>query len=86
VVKGCFLEKDFNLFNHPTRALFTEVIIILNPIIANEEIHAIIKSRVVGYIEGLVKFETALTAKLYLQIFSVLRHSPNTCKLCNWIY
>jgi len=29
-----------------------------------------IRNRVLGYIEGLLKFETALTAQAYLQIFS----------------
>ena len=84
--KDVVLKTIFGSFNNPNRALFTEIIIIFNPIIANEEIHAIIKSGVLGYIEGLLKFETALTVQCTCKCFSVLRHSPNTCKLCNWIY
>jgi len=80
------LKKIFGSFSNPTGALFTEVITTLNAMIDNEEIRETIKSRVLGYIESLLKFETALTAQLYLQYFPILRHSAITCRLYNWIY
>ena len=58
------LKKIFRSFNNTTGALFTEVITALNAIIDNEEINATVQIRVLGYIEGLLKFETALTAQV----------------------
>jgi len=77
------LEKYFGFIHNPAGALFTEVITTLNAIIDNEEIHAIVKIRVLEYTEGLLKFETAVTAQVYMQLFSC---TMPLCKLCDWIY
>ena len=61
-LKNVSLKNIFGSFNNATGALFTEVVTTLTAIINSEEIHATGKIRVYGYIKGLLKIETALTA------------------------
>lgn len=68
--KDAALKKVFGSFNNPTGALFKEIIITLNAIKNKDEIRATIKAKAHGYIESLLKFETVLTAEVYLRIFS----------------
>jgi hypothetical protein len=65
--------KVFGSFNNPTGALFMEVITTLNAILVADEIQAAVKAKVKGYIDSLLKFETILTAQVYLQVFSRTR-------------
>ena len=61
-LKNVSLKNIFGSFNNATGALFREVVTTLTAIINSEEIHATGKIRVYGYIKGLLKIETALTA------------------------
>ena len=70
MVKWCCLEQNFWFIQQPNWTLFTEVITTFNAIIDNEKIYVNKDSRVLGYIESLLKSETAFTAQAYLQIFS----------------
>ena len=47
-----------------------EVIITLNAILVDDQIQAVVKAKVKGYIDSFLKFETILTAQAYLQVFS----------------
>ena len=60
-------------FNNSTAALFMDVVITLNVILVTDRIHIGVKTKVKGNVESPLKFETMLTAQIYLQVFSGTR-------------
>ena len=67
--KDAALKNVFGSFINPTGALFMDVITTLNAILVADQIQAAVKAKVKGYNDSL-KFETILTAQVYLQVFS----------------
>lgn len=56
-------------FNNPNGCLFIELLTTLNVIEKNSTIKPDAKFKAVGLKEGLCKYETVLTAEIYLRIF-----------------
>ena len=63
------LKNVFGLFNNPTGVLFMEVITTLNAVLVADHMQTPVKAKVKGYIDNLPKFETILTAQVYLKVF-----------------
>lgn len=68
--KDAALRKMFGSFNQPAGALYVDVLTALNAILADSKIQAVVKAKANGYIESLLKFETIVTAQVFLRIFS----------------
>ena len=68
--KDSALRKVFGSYNNPSGALFMDIINSLTAILSSNKIKAVAKAKVKGFIESLLKFETILTAQVYLRIFS----------------
>lgn len=59
------LSKVFGCFRNPQGGLFFEVLMTLDTIVPTVRVKA------KGFIEGLLKYETVLTAQLFLRIFEL---------------
>ena len=64
------MKKVFGSFNNPSEALIVDVIIALNAIQCADHVTPAVKAKANGYLDSLLKFETILTAQVYLQVFS----------------
>ena len=64
--KDSALRKVFGSYNNPSGALFMDTINSLTAILSSDKIKAVAKAKVKGFIENLLKFETILTAQVYL--------------------
>lgn len=67
--KDSALTKVFGYYNNPEPGLFVELLITLIEIKNNCSITADARYKVIGLIEGLCKYETILSAQIYLCIF-----------------
>lgn len=68
--KDSSLTKVFGYFNKPDNCLFVELITSLEEICENKNIKPEARLKASGFIEGLCKYDTVLTAQTYLRIFS----------------
>jgi len=69
--KDASLTKVFDFFNNSINCLFVELITSFEDICNNTNIKAEARIKVNGFIEGLYKYETILTAQTYLKIFMI---------------
>ena len=65
------LTKDFGYFNCFDNSLFIELVFSLEEICENSKIKLEACLKAIGFIEGLCKYETILTAQIYLRIFNI---------------
>lgn len=63
------LSKVFGCFGNPQEALFVEVLMTLHTIVNDRTQQPTVRAKAKGFTEGLLKFETVLTAQLFLRIF-----------------
>ncbi|XP_064077653.1 uncharacterized protein LOC135195320 [Macrobrachium nipponense] len=63
------LKKLFGNFGKPDNARYTDVLLTLATIQEHETMEADVRSKVKAYIESLLKYETILTAQIFLRIF-----------------
>lgn len=63
------LRKVFGSFAKPDRALYTDVVITMERIEKDVTIKPAIRSKAQGYKDALLKYETILTAEVFLRIF-----------------
>ena len=75
----------FGSFNNPTEGLFVEVSTSLHAILVADNIQAAAKAKVKGYVDCLLKFETILTAQVYLRIFSQTTALSKYLQTVQWI-
>ena len=68
--KDSALTKVFGYFNNPDNCLFVELITSLEDICENTSIKPETRLKASGFMEGLCKYETILTAQIYLRIFN----------------
>lgn len=64
------LTKVFGLYSFPKEALFVDIIQTLNDIYLSDKFNQEIRFKAQMYRDSLLKYETVLTANIYLQIFS----------------
>jgi len=69
--KDSALTKVFGYFNCFDDSLFVELVTSLEEICENSKIKPEARLKAIGYIEGLCKYETILTAQIYLRIFNI---------------
>ncbi|KAJ8346852.1 hypothetical protein SKAU_G00282530 [Synaphobranchus kaupii] len=69
--KDSALKKVFGVFGKPDAGLYVDVILTLSAIQDQKNINATARVKAQGYIEGLLKYETILTAQIFLRIFDV---------------
>jgi hypothetical protein len=67
--KAAALSKIFGHFGEPTGCLFVELVETLSEIAKEPSTSPEAKYKALGLVEGLCKFETVLTAQLFLKIF-----------------
>jgi len=63
------LTKVFDHYNNPESSLFVELLTTLTEIKNNSTIKPDARFEAIGFIEGLCKYETILTANIYLLIY-----------------
>ena len=63
------LSKVFGCFGNPQGALFLEVLMTLNTIVDDKTQQPTVRAKAKGFIEGLLRYETVLTAQIFLRIF-----------------
>lgn len=64
------MTKVFGLYSFPKEALFVDIIQTLNDIYLSDKFNQEIRFKAQMYRDSLLKYETVLTANIYLQIFS----------------
>lgn len=64
------LTKVFGLYSFPKEALFVDIIQTLNDIYLSDKFNQEIRFKAQMYRDSLLKYETVLTANIYLSIFS----------------
>ncbi|XP_065683892.1 uncharacterized protein LOC124809517 [Hydra vulgaris] len=69
--KDAILKKIFGNYNNPKDGLFVELILTLNEISLKPNFKAEIRQKAKYFIDSLTKYETILTAKLFLKIFEI---------------
>lgn len=69
--KDLALTKVFGYFNNFDNSLFVELVTSLDEICKNSNIKPEARLKAIGFIEGLSKYETILTAQIYLRIFNI---------------
>ncbi|KAL4143892.1 hypothetical protein QTP88_006146 [Uroleucon formosanum] len=69
--KDSALIKVFGYFNCFDNNLFVELVTSLEEICENSKIKPEARLKAIGFIEGLCKYETILTAQIYLRIFNI---------------
>ncbi|CAL9702757.1 unnamed protein product [Knipowitschia caucasica] len=69
LVKDQALRKVFGTFGKPDDALFTDLVITLSKIEKDETMKSIARVKARGYLEGLLRYETVLTAQVFLRVF-----------------
>lgn len=67
--KDASLKKVFGVFNEPESGVFVDLVLTLNEIETNLSITPEVRFKASGLKEGLCKYETILTAQMYLKIF-----------------
>ncbi|XP_069468511.1 zinc finger MYM-type protein 1-like isoform X2 [Ambystoma mexicanum] len=78
--KDTALRNIFGSFNNPDKAMFIDLIIALNNIGSNtDKFNSNVRYQALHCVEYLCKFQTVLTAQLYLQIFN------STTQLSNYL-
>jgi hypothetical protein len=65
------LTKVFGYFNNFDNSLFVELVTSLEEICKNSNIKPKARLKAIGFIEGLSKYKTILTAQIYLRIFNI---------------
>jgi len=68
--KDTALTKGFGYFNNPDNCLFFELITSLKEICENTNIKPEARLKASGFMKGLCKYDTILTAQIYLRIFN----------------
>ncbi len=63
------LSKVFGCFGNPQGALFLEVLMTLHTIVDDRTQQPTVRAKAKGFIEGLLRYETVLTAQTFLCIF-----------------
>lgn len=66
--KDSSLKKVFGVFGKPDKALFVDVLLTLTTIQNKENIKPTARVKATGYIDTLLKYETVLTAQLFLRV------------------
>ncbi|KAL4153880.1 hypothetical protein QTP88_001713 [Uroleucon formosanum] len=69
--KDSALTKVFGYFNCFDNSLFVELVTSFEEICENSKIKPEARLKAIGFIEGLCKYETILTAQIYLRIFNI---------------
>lgn len=67
--KDAALRKVFGDFSNPEAALYIDAIITLEKIQEDSNLNSDVRSKSAGFIEGLLKYETIITAQIFLRIF-----------------
>ncbi|XP_063077402.1 uncharacterized protein LOC134467457 [Engraulis encrasicolus] len=67
--KDAALTKVFGCFGNPDRALYADVVLTLLAVQQDQTMKPTARAKVKGYIECLLKYETVLTAQIFLRIF-----------------
>lgn len=83
LAKDQALSKVFGLFGKPEHALFTGLVITMKRIEEDDTMKPAVRFKTRGHVEALVRYETILTAQIFLRIFEV---SPNIFRPVAWIY
>lgn len=69
--KDVALKKVFRVFNDPSGSLFITIVkVLLSVLSSNDDFNSDTRSTAATLLKSLVKYETILTAQLYLKIFS----------------
>ncbi|RXN33944.1 zinc finger MYM-type 1-like protein [Labeo rohita] len=66
------LSKVFGCFRNPQGALFFEVLMTLDTIVEDKAQKPTVRAKAKGFVEVLLKYETVLTAQLFLRIFELI--------------
>lgn len=70
--KESALSKLFGQFNHPDDSLFVDTIITLEEMMKCLKLNTEARSKANGFIEFLKRYDTLLTAQIFLRIFAVI--------------
>jgi len=65
------LSKIFGCFGNPDRALFIDLVSTLTRIEEDDSMKPHVRAKARGYTESLLRFETILTAQIFLRIFEI---------------
>lgn len=65
------MTKVFGYFNCFDNSLFVELVTSLEEICENSKIKLEARLKAIGLIKGLCKYETILTAQIYLRVFNI---------------
>lgn len=71
LAKDQALSKVFGSFGKPEHALFTDLVITMKRIEEDDTMKPAVRVKARGYVEALVRYETILTAQIFLRIFEV---------------
>lgn len=67
--KDAALTKVFGCFGRPDSAMYIDLVLTLLAVQGDKTMKPTARAKVKGYIEGLLKYETILTAQIFLRIF-----------------
>lgn len=71
LAKDQALSKVFGLFGKPEHALFTALVITMKRIEEDDTMKPVVRFKARGHVEAVVRYETILTAQIFLRIFEV---------------
>lgn len=74
------ISTVFGCFGNPQGGLFFEVLMTLDTIVGDSTQKPYVRAKAKGFIEGLLKYETVLTAQLFLHIFELTSPLTDTDK------
>ncbi|KAJ3594678.1 hypothetical protein NHX12_003985 [Muraenolepis orangiensis] len=69
--KDAALSKVFGKFGDPEKGLYIDLIVTLMAIMDQEKVKPTVRAKANGYVEALLKYETVLTAQVFLRIFAL---------------